>query len=287
MPPSVPVPPASTSRPLVLVCAASDPTGGAGIQADLLAIAAQGCHALTAVTGLTAQDTVGIAALYPVPAAQFLAQARAVVDDMAVAALKVGLVGSIANVEAIAGLIDELNARRPGLPVVVDPVLASGRGDPLADAALIDALRRHLLPRTTVLTPNSLEARRLVGAAADRPLAGCAADLLAAGCAQVLITGTHEASAAVVNTLYSPGIAPTANEWPRLPGSFHGSGCTLASALAAQLARGLSVPAAAAAAEHFTWHALAAGFAPGRGQFIPDRLYRLSDACDSGERHEQ
>jgi hydroxymethylpyrimidine/phosphomethylpyrimidine kinase len=157
--------------------------------------------------------------------------------------------------------------------VVLDPVLASGRGDALADAETMQVLRSALLPRTTVLTPNSLEARRLAGAAPDANLPECARTLAKLGCKYVLVTGTHETGAEVVNTLYSARGVVREDRWPRLPGSYHGSGCTLAAAIAALLAKGLEVERAVQQAQEYTWKALAAGFSPGHGQVIPNRFF--------------
>jgi hydroxymethylpyrimidine/phosphomethylpyrimidine kinase len=159
---------------------------------------------------------------------------------------------------------------------VFDPVLASGRGDAFADEDAVAAMIELLLPLTDVLTPNSLEARRLaqeLGAAGDLP--SCARLLIGAGCAHVLVTGTHEHSARVVNTLYGSHGPLRQDEWERLSGSYHGSGCTLASAIAAQLAWGQPLPEAVRAAQHYTWHSLAHGFRPGMGQYIPNRLWRM------------
>ena len=135
---------------------------------------------------------------------------------------------------------------------------------------MIDALREMILPQSTVVTPNSLEARAL---AAERDLGACARKILAMGSEYVLITGTHESTEEVVNTLYDAGGVVREDRWQRLAGSYHGSGCTLASALASALASGASVPEAVRDAEEFTWQALAAGFAPGAGQFIPNRFF--------------
>ena len=250
--------------PLVLAFAASDPTGGAGVQADILTIAARGCHPLSVVTGLTVQDTRGVIRLQPVDAKLVEDQARALLDEMRVDAFKLGVIASAANAAAIARVL----AAHPEVPVVVDPVLTSGRGDALADDNLLAALRADLLPRSTVLTPNSVEARRLAG---REVLDECGPALLEIGCRHVLVTGTHEDTAEVVNTLHGPGGARSAERWPRLPGSYHGSGCTLASALAAALARGMDVAAASHDAQAYTWNALKAGFQPGRGQFLPGR----------------
>jgi hydroxymethylpyrimidine/phosphomethylpyrimidine kinase len=253
--------------PVVLSFAASDPSAGAGVQADLLALAALGCHPLTVLTALTAQDTRGVHGVRAVEPDWVEEQAARVLADVAVAAFKLGVLGSARNAASIARIL----AAHPRVPVVVDPVLASGRGDPLADDATLEALRREILPRATVATPNSLEARRLAGERADDPEA-CAARLVALGCEYVLVTGAHEPGAQVVNTLYGARGKIRADAWPRLPGEYHGSGCTLAAALAAFLARGLAVPEAAREAQAYTWNALAAAYRAGGGQLLPDRL---------------
>jgi hydroxymethylpyrimidine/phosphomethylpyrimidine kinase len=165
--------------------------------------------------------------------------------------------------------------------VVLDPVLASGRGDQFADEEMIEAMIGLLLPQTTLLTPNSLEARRLAqqlgegngDSRHEHGLAECAHLLINAGCEYVLVTGTHEAGLQVVNTLYGSHGAVRSDRWDRLPGSYHGSGCTLASAIAAHFASGVDVGDAVMGAQEFTWRTLAAGFRPGMGQFIPDRLF--------------
>ena len=253
--------------PMVLTFAASDPTGGAGVQADLLTIAALDCHPLSVVTGLTVQDTVGVARIMAVEPEWIRAQAEALLADIEVAAFKAGVLGSAANVRAVS----EIVAARPGIPFVVDPVLASGRGDSLAAQDAVDALRELVLPHTTVLTPNSIEARRLAEA---KELAACARRLIDDGCEYVLITGTHEAGEEVVNTLYDEDGVVREDRWPRLPESYHGSGCTLASAIAARLAHGAEPAEAVREAQQFTWQALAAAFRAGKGQLLPNRFFR-------------
>ena len=255
--------------PIVLAFAASDPTGGAGIQADLLTLAALACHPLSVITALTVQDTSGVHRVDALQPDLVEAQARRVLADIPVAAFKLGVLGSRQNAEAIARIL----AQYPKTPVVIDPVLASGRGDPLGDASAYESL----LPRCTVLTPNSKEARALAGAEA---LDACAAKLVALGAKHVLITGTHEAGAQVTNTLYDAKGKMRAESWPRLPGEYHGSGCTLASALAAFLARGLAVADAAHEAQAYTWKTLEAGFKAGGGQAIPDRFFDARSVRD-------
>jgi hydroxymethylpyrimidine/phosphomethylpyrimidine kinase len=270
--------------PIVLAFAASDPTGGAGVQADLLTLASMGCHPLSVITALTVQDTAGVEGVLPIDADWVADQARALLEDMPVAAFKLGMTGSVEAIAAIA----EIVADYPDVPLVLDPVLASGRGDALVDDEMVDAMLRLLLPQTTVLTPNSLEARRLAldeDNESDQPtLAECARRLLEAGCEYVLITGTHENTTQVENVLYGRHGVVRTDKWPRLPGSYHGSGCTLASAIAANLAIGLDVAEAVRDAQEYTWQTLSSGFRPGMGQYIPDRFFwARADADDDGQ----
>lgn len=256
----------------VLAFAASDPTGGAGLQADLLTLASMGCHPLSVVTAITVQDTHGVASVLPLNPQWVADQARALMDEFHVSAFKLGALVSPENAGAIAKVI----AEHPRIPVVFDPVLASGRGDPLSTGNLTDALRELIAPLATIGTPNSVEVRRL--AAGDRDAAGstlaeCARRVLELGCRHVLVTGTHETTPDVVNTLYSANGEVREERWERLPGSYHGSGCTLASAIAARLAHGVTLPEAVHEAQEFTWQALAAGYRPGTGQHIPDRFF--------------
>ncbi|MCK9380310.1 MAG: hydroxymethylpyrimidine/phosphomethylpyrimidine kinase [Sulfuritalea sp.] len=275
------------SPPIVLTFAASDPTGGAGLQADILTLASLGCHPLSVVTAITVQDTTGVEGVLPIDAEWVADQARALLEDMPVAAFKLGMMGSVEIIAAIAEVI----ADYPDIPVVLDPVLASGRGDQFADEEMIEAMIGLLLPQTTLLTPNSLEARRLaqeIGAAGEDPhrepgLAECAHRLINAGCEYVLVTGTHEGTPQVINTLYGSHGAVRTDRWDRLPGSYHGSGCTLASAIAAHFASGVNVAEAVMAAQEYTWRTLAAGFRPGMGQFIPDRLFWSRDEDEEAD----
>jgi hydroxymethylpyrimidine/phosphomethylpyrimidine kinase len=263
---------------------ASDPTGGAGLQADLLTLAALGAHGATVLTGFTVQDTTGVEEFVALDAGQVEDQARAILEDMPIAAFKIGVLGDTETVLAIS----EILADYPDLPVILDPVLASGRGDAFADDETLRAMRSLLVPETTVLTPNSYEARRLAAAEESGDddgralsLDDAAAALLKGGAEWVLITGTHENSSDVVNRLYGSddGEEPRlvrSDTWPRLPGSYHGSGCTLASAIAALLALGLPIEDAVRQAQEFTWRSLEAAFRPGMGQFIPNRFYWAS-----------
>lgn len=270
------------SPPVVLVFAGTDPTGGAGLQADILTLASLGCHPISVVTAVTVQDTIGVDDYLPMDPEWIVDQARGVLEDMPVAAIKIGMIGSVEAVAAIAEVVSDY----PDIPLVLDPVLSSGRGDPLANEELMAALIDLLLPQTTVLTPNSIEARRLAEGVGDDDddeletdseaapdLADCARELIDLGCEFVLITGAHEQGAQVVNTLYDIRGVMDRQKWERLPGSYHGSGCTLASALAGFLALGQDVAEAAKEAQAYTWQTLKHAYRPGMGQFIPDRMY--------------
>lgn len=259
--------------PIVMVFAASDPSGGAGLQADIMTLSSMGCHPLSVVTALTVQDSAGVEDVLAIDADWVADQARALLEDMSVSAFKVGMLGSVENIAAIAEIISDY----PDIPLILDPVLSSGRGDELASEDMIAALRELLLPQTTLLTPNSIEARRLAldesNEEDDPDLAECARRLVGAGAEYVLITGTHEHTPQVVNSLYGENGLIRADAWERLPGSYHGSGCTLASAIAANLANGLELAEAVRDAQDYTWQALENGFRPGMGQYLPDRFF--------------
>ena len=276
---------ASSSVPaIVLTFAATDPSGGAGVQADLMTLSSLGCHTLSVITAITVQDSAGVDGIFPIDPDWVVDQARLVLEDMPVAAFKIGLLGSLENVAAVAEVI----ADYPEVPLVFDPVLTSGRGDEMATEDMISAMRELLLPQTTVLTPNSVEARRLAqqkGEEGDEiELSECAGRLLALGCEYVLITGTHENTAQVINTLYGAEGIVRSDAWDRLPGSYHGSGCTLASAIAAALANGLELPEAVREAQEYTWQSLAAAFRPGMGQYIPDRFFWARETNQRAEK---
>lgn len=274
--------------PLVMSFAATDPSGGAGLQADILTIASMGCHPLSVVTAITVQDTSGVDDVLAMDAEWVVDQARAMLEDVPVAAFKIGLLGSVDNIAAIASVLSDY----PDIPLVLDPILASGRGDELADEDMLDAMRELLIPQCTLVTPNSIEARRLAlnedDEEDDPTLEECAKRILAMGCEYVLITGTHEQTLKVTNTLYSERGVVRSDSWERLPGIYHGSGCTLASAIAALLAQDVALPEAVREAQEYTWQALNTGFRPGMGQHIPDRLFwARGDEDDEDEDEEK
>jgi hydroxymethylpyrimidine/phosphomethylpyrimidine kinase len=272
----------SQSPPIVLTFAATDPSGGAGLQADVLTLSSMGCHALSVVTAVTVQDTAGVEDVLALDPEWVADQARCVLEDMPVTVFKIGLLGSVEIIAAIAEVVSDY----PEVPLVLDPVLSSGRGDELATDEMVAAMCELLIPQTTLITPNSMEARRLAvddgDDSDDLSLEECARRILTLGCEYVLITGTHENTAQVVNVLYSQEGVVRSDSWQRLPGAYHGSGCTLASAIAATVANGLAISEAVRDAQEYTWQTLSSGYRPGMGQHIPDRLFwaREEDAED-------
>lgn len=253
--------------PVVLTIAGHDPCGGAGIQADIEAIGANRCHAASAITCITVQDTGNLQSLIPQPVEQIEAQVLAVMEDCRVAAIKIGLIGDI----NIATWISELLTEYSSIPTVLDPVLATGAGTPLSNQKLERVILEQILPHTDLITPNSPEAYQL--ARGCKNLDSCAELLTSNGARYALITGTHEEAPQVFNRLYNPEGLIDEQAWDRLPGSYHGSGCTLSAATAAFLAQGYSMLDAVKESQTYTWDSLFNGFRPGQHQSIPDRLF--------------
>ncbi|MEW2409458.1 bifunctional hydroxymethylpyrimidine kinase/phosphomethylpyrimidine kinase [Streptomyces griseoviridis] len=247
--------------PGVLTVAGSDSGGGAGIQADLKTMLALGVHGMSVVTAVTAQNSLGVQGAWPLPVDVVRAQYRSVVDDIGVRAVKTGMLASAELVEAVAELIAGTDA-----PAVVDPVGVSKHGDPLLAASALDSVRTKLLPVATVATPNLDEVAQLTGVRveSEEQLREAAAAVLAFGPRWVVVKGGHLAGDAV--DLLTDGVR---EHWLRSPRHdnrhTHGTGCTLASAIASGLAKGQSVPDAVRAAKEYVTGAIAAGFALGAG----------------------
>ncbi len=261
----------NNSKPTVLCLSGHDPCGGAGIQADIETIASHHCHPCSVITALTEQDTSNVNKLIPQNADDIVSQARTILEDIPVSAFKIGLVGHVETALAIETVLRE----QPDIPVILDPVLAAGGGTRLSNAALIEALVELLLPRTTILTPNSEEVRILTG---ETNLEQCGLALLDKGCEYVLITGTHEQTTHVTNQLFHDGKCIETYTWDRLPYSYHGSGCTLSSSIAALMAHGLDAVTAVNEAQEYTWNALNEAFKPGQGQHLPNRFFWMQES---------
>ena len=253
------------SKPVILVIAGHDPCGGAGIQADIETISATGCQAVTIITALTAQNTRVINNILPVTPQFFEQQLSTLIEDVNVFACKIGMIGNSALVDIIVDALLKLK-----VPVVLDPVMLSGSGHILTDGDLIQRMIRKIFPLTTIITPNSIEARELTK---TDNLQAAATDLLDCGCQSVLITGTHENTDEVINTLYMSTRAPLLFSFERLPGTYHGSGCTLSAAIASHLALGEDIPGAVKKSLHFTWQTLKYAIQYGQAQSHPDRFY--------------
>lgn len=273
------MPDSPKAPPAVLTFAATDPSGGAGLQADVLTLASMGCHPISVITAITVQDTNGVEDISPIDSDWVADQARAILEDIPIAAFKIGVMGSLENIAVIAEIVSDY----PEIPLILDPVFASARGDEFANDENIQAIRELLIPQSTIITPNSIELKRL-GLDEDEEnmslnisLEILAQRLIALGAEYVLVTGTHESTADVINTLFHEKGIVRSDTWKRLPGSYHGSGCTLASAIAATMARGLDISDAVREAQEYTWQSLKFGFRPGMGQFVPDRLFWARD----------
>ena len=253
--------------PPILCLSGFDPSGGAGIQADIESIASMGGHAVPVITSLTVQNTQNVSNFEPVNLQLFTNQVNKLLDDVCIKAIKIGMIGSLNIVEAIAAILKQY----PELPVIYDPVLAAGGGADLTESGMLKAIEELILPLVTVLTPNSPEARLLTN---ETELSSCAKKLMQAGCEAVLITGTHEASDSVDNLLFSDGRHLETFSWQRLPGEYHGSGCTLASAIAALVAQGLDLFNAVNEAQDYSWNTLKHAYKISeKGQLIPNRFY--------------
>ena len=265
----LPVLPDDAEPPPVVMCFSGfDPTGGAGMTADIETLGSQGCVTAGVITALTVQDTRDVISVNPVDPQIIIQQARAVLEDVPVSAFKLGMLGSEENIAAIHSILIDY----PDIPMVFDPILASGgSGERLVDMDMIDAMVSLLIPQTSVITPNTNEALALVPQADS--INAAAAALLEYGAEYVLATGTHDNTDNVVNTLYGEHKVLHAWEWPRLGHTYHGSGCTLASSLAGALAQGITIEEACMVAQEFTWLSLSTGQRIGMGQHHPNRFY--------------
>ena len=240
--------------PAVMSIAGSDSGGGAGIQADLKAFARCGVHGTTAITALTAQNTVGVDSIHAVPPDMVIAQIRAVAEDIGIDAVKTGMLGDAVTIAVVVETIDLAG----DAPIVVDPVLVAESGAPLLERDARSALIERLLPRATVATPNLLEARELTGLGVGASQEELAAAVKALGPRAAIVTGGHTEDGA--DLLITPEGETIRIKGPRHPGgASHGSGCTHSATLAALLARGEDLETAAREAKRITGDAVGSG----------------------------
>ena len=261
-----------SSLPVVMCFSGLDPSGGAGIQADIESVSSHGCMASPIITAATVQDTQNVKSFSPMPADLIIEQARAILEDMPVSMIKIGMVGSSEIAQAIHSILIDY----PEIKVVYDPVFSTENDGSLSTSDLVDNVRELLLPLTTVLTPNIFEAHILTPG--SDTAAAAAMGILETECEYVLLTGTHSKTSDVVHRLYSNHRELEQFHYERLPHKYHGSGCTLAASLAALLATGLDTASAVHHALDYTHKTLVGGRRIGMGQYHPDRLFWLHNS---------
>lgn len=247
-----------------MILSGLDPSGGAGIQADIQAVTALGAHPLPVLTCLTVQDTTNVYGAEAVDAELIRQQLKCVADDAPIHAIKTGALGNAAIVDVLV----EFLKQHPGIPLITDPVIKAAGGGDLADDDLIAAMKQRLFPLAEMITPNGIELAML--GEGDDP-AEAADRLLAGGCKSVLATGGHGTGHHIVNTLFNHTSEPMTWEIERVGGEYHGTGCTLAAAIAAGRASGLSPRAAISQAQNFVNRAILHALEVGKGQPVPDR----------------
>ncbi|HJV75545.1 MAG TPA: hydroxymethylpyrimidine/phosphomethylpyrimidine kinase [Noviherbaspirillum sp.] len=261
------------TSPLILTFGATDPTGAIGIQADLASFAAMGCYGLSVVTSILIADTARIEDMQVIDADWVSDQARVMLEDMPVAAFKIGALGSIENVSVIAEIMSDY----PDVPLILDPFLSAlpDQGQDSEDMML--AIRELLIPQTTLLLASAVELARFAEtwreASTDDTMALDAKHLVDMGCEYLFVTGTPGDVHEVANTLFDESGILRRDTWQRLPGSFSGAGSTLSATIAAMLANGVDAPEAVFEAQEFTHATLANAHRLGMGKLTPDRYF--------------
>lgn len=256
-----------SDTPVVMSLSSHDPSGSAGIQADIETTASLGCHCTPIITALTAKDTQSLKDIAPAETGLLIEQARAILEDMPVRAIKLGLMGSVENVEAVHTILRDY----PEIPVVLDPVTAEFNNELFNAASVISATQALLLPLATITTPDLVEAHGLAQQADT--VDACAQEILETGCQYVLVTGAVHTADHYENSLYGEGRMIRHYKWPRIRIVSHGCGATLAASIASYLAHGLRLEDAVQQGQNFTWQALAASRRLGMGCHIPNRMH--------------
>lgn len=256
-----------TSPPVILCISGLDPSGGAGIQADITAIQRLQCHSMPVITSLTDQDTHNVKSCHPVNADLLASQIDTVIKDRTPDAIKLGLIDQLETIDVIVNVLSAY----PSIPVIADPVLRASGGFDFSGDQLANAYCQRLLPLCSLLTPNLAELHRLAPNALNQDDDAAALSLAKQGCDHVLVTRGDASEALVTNTLYGKSGPVTQWQWPRLAGRFHGSGCTLASAIAAYTGRGMTIKDACFHGQQYTQQALSSAYRISQGQFIPNR----------------
>lgn len=267
-----------SAPPSVLCFSTTDPTGGGGLQADVLTVASMGCHPLAVVCAVAVRDTRGVDDVVAVDPDTLADQARALLEDVPVRAFKLGMAGSVENLAAIAEVLSDY----PEVPLIVETTLALRGDDESGTEDYVEALLELAVPQAMVLVTGRHDLARLHDSCNVDDRSGgsvdeCASRLLGLGVDYVLMTGASEPAAQVVNVLFGAQGRVRTDTWERLPGRFLGARATLSSALAAALAHGMDVREAVREAQEFTYQALTSAYRPGMGLAIPDRLFWARD----------
>jgi len=270
--------------PKILNFSATDPSGGAGMNADIMTQTSLGCHPLSVVTGVTVQDTNGVDYVSPIDAEIVNDQARKILKDSDIDVIKCGLLCSTENIV----MLSQITADYPQIPVILDPIITSGMGDQLSTQDMLESMINLLFPKATLITPNINEARILSSFNQKNKQSidvdQIALRLMATGCQNILITGGDDITKSIVNRFYNSQNKnePKIFHWERIPGSFHGTGCTLASSIAVFVAQGFSIGDAVQEAQQYTWDTLRFAFQSGKGQMTPNRFYWMFNESDEG-----
>lgn len=259
--------------PLILTFGAADPVGATGVQADLATFAAMGCHGLSIITSILVSDTARIEDVQIIDVDWMADQARVILEDMPVAAFKVGVVGSIENVSAIAEIVSDY----PDIPLILDPFITAMPNQEGDEDDNLIAVRELLIPQTTLMLASAVEINRLAETWRDPVLGDTlqldAMRIIEMGCEYLFVTSTPADAHEVANSLFNESGQLRRDAWQRLPGSFTGAGSTLSAAICAMLANGLDIPEAVSEAQEFTLAALAHAHRLGMGKLIPDRYF--------------
>lgn len=258
--------------PIVLCFSGNDPSGGSGLSADILALASVGCHTLPILTASTIQDSSRMEDILALEAEWVTEQARFILEDMPVKAFKIGLVGSIENMAAITEIVTDY----PHIPVVLDPFIPREDSE-VSVEDWVEAMRELLIPYAHVISCNSTIARLLTTDESQEDASVTPHEagqrLASLGCDYALISGVHENTPKILNTLYHSRGPVFTMEWDRVPGRFHGKGAILSAAIAGALAYDLAIEEAVKDAQEFTWRAIQAGYHAGMGKSLPDALF--------------
>lgn len=253
--------------PVVLCFSASDPSGGAGLQADIETLGLIGCHCAPVMTAVTVQDTTKFHYFSPCSSKLVMDQARAILEDMPVAGFKIGSLGSEGNIRAIHKILSDY----PNLPVVLDPGMSHTRKNSMMTSGMQEAMMALLLPFATICLPNKYEAKAL--ALEADTLEACAHEIMAHGADYVLITDCGNNPNKVSNAFFGNYRKLDTFDWPKLPNKFHGSGCTLSASIAGLLGQGLEPFSAVLQGQEYTAECLKHGYRVGLGQHLPNRLF--------------